>query len=153
MDDNTRNPRPPSVYGGAIAAALTYEPGRDNAPRVVAAGRGTVAEQILNIAFASGIRVREDADLAQLLAALDIDAEIPVESFAAVAEILAYIYRANLQAAADSGGSHVAPSPEQRRDAAPDHASNDHARHNDVDDGDAPSVPRPSVPCPSGPKE
>ncbi|MCH7861928.1 MAG: hypothetical protein IH998_09615, partial [Proteobacteria bacterium] len=39
--------------------------------------------------------VREDADLAEILQAMEIDSEIPVAAFAAVAEILAYVYRAN----------------------------------------------------------
>tara|TARA_B100000315_G_scaffold250814_1_gene284355 strand:- start:156 stop:566 length:411 start_codon:yes stop_codon:yes gene_type:complete len=64
-------------------------------PRVVASGQGTFAEQILQIAWANGIRVREDADLVEVLSAIDIDSEIPIEAFAAVAEILAYVYRAN----------------------------------------------------------
>ena len=63
--------------------------------RFVAGGRGSVAEQILQIAFAQGVKVREDADLAELLSAIDIDSEIPIEAFAAVAEILTYVYRAN----------------------------------------------------------
>ncbi len=65
------------------------------APKVIAAGRGSVAEQILALAFANGIKVREDADLAELLSAVDIDSEIPLEAFTAVAEILSYVYRAN----------------------------------------------------------
>ncbi|MBI2254227.1 MAG: EscU/YscU/HrcU family type III secretion system export apparatus switch protein [Proteobacteria bacterium] len=65
------------------------------APRVVATGRGSVAEQILEIAFAKGIPVREDPDLVELLAAVELEAEIPVDAIAAVAEILSYIYRAN----------------------------------------------------------
>jgi flagellar biosynthesis protein len=65
------------------------------APRVVATGRGSVAEQILEIAFAQGVPVREDPDLVELLAAVELDAEIPVDAIAAVAEILSYIYRAN----------------------------------------------------------
>ena len=76
-----------------IAVALQYESEKDSAPKVVASGRGSVAEQILQIAFAHDIKVREDADLAKLLAVIDIDSEIPVEAFAAVAEILAYVYR------------------------------------------------------------
>ncbi len=79
----------------ALAVALRYEPKSEFAPKVVASGRGTVAEQILAIAFAKGIKVREDADLVKLLSVLDIDSEIPIEAFAAVAEILAYVYRAN----------------------------------------------------------
>lgn len=79
----------------AVAVALKYEAGGDKAPQVVAGGRGAIAEQILEIAFQQGIKVREDADLAQLLNTIDIDNEIPSEAFAAVAEILIYVYRAN----------------------------------------------------------
>ena len=78
-----------------IAVALEYEPDGEQAPVIVASGRGTLAEQILQIAFANGIKVREDASLAELLSLIDIDTEIPVEAFAAVAEILIYVYRAN----------------------------------------------------------
>ncbi len=79
----------------ALAVALKYEPATEYAPKVIASGRGSIAEQILAIAFAKGIKVREDADLAKLLSVIEIDSEIPVEAFAAVAEILAYVYRAN----------------------------------------------------------
>lgn len=79
----------------SIAVALKYDHGVSAAPRVVASGRGAVADRILELAFATGVKVREDADLAQLLAAVDVDADIPVEAFAAVAEILAYLYRIN----------------------------------------------------------
>jgi flagellar biosynthesis protein len=64
-------------------------------PRWWRAGAGTIAEQIFAIAFAKDIKVREDADLAKLLSVIEIDSEIPIEAFAAVAEILAYVYRAN----------------------------------------------------------
>lgn len=66
-------------------------------PQVVAAGRGKIAEQIVQLAYDNGIRVREDAALAGMLAAIEIDSPIPSEAFAAVAEILAYVYRANGQ--------------------------------------------------------
>jgi len=79
----------------AVAVALAHDLGDARPPRMVAGGRGRIAEQILEIAFANGIRVREDADLAQLLSSIDIDSEIPVEAFAAVAEILTYVYQAN----------------------------------------------------------
>lgn len=124
-DDDTGGRGSPSsalpAYSAALAVALTYEPERDGAPRVVASGRGAVAEQILNIAFANGVRVREDADLAQLLAAIDIDSEIPVEAFAAVAEVLAYVYRANGRLDPDRDGDATAPSP------APSHDRSDNA--------------------------
>ena len=78
-----------------VAVALEYDSESEFAPKVVAGGRGKVAEQILQIAFDRGIKVREDADLAEMLSAIDIDSEIPVNAFAAVAEILTYVYRAN----------------------------------------------------------
>jgi flagellar biosynthesis protein len=77
------------------AVALSHEPLRRERPTVVATGRGAVAEQILQIAFANDIKVREDADLVEVLSSVDIESEIPLEALAAVAEILAYVYRAN----------------------------------------------------------
>lgn len=79
----------------AVAVALRYEHESGKAPTVVAGGRGAVAEQILELAFELGIKVREDSDLAQILSTISIDCEIPPEAFAAVAEILIYVYRAN----------------------------------------------------------
>ena len=80
----------------SIAVAIAHRPsGPTSLPKIVASGRGKVGEKILEIAFAEGVKVREDADLAELLSAADIDSEIPVEAFIAVAEILRYIYIAN----------------------------------------------------------
>ena len=78
-----------------VAVALGHDLVDGRPPKVVAGGRGRIAEQILEIAFANGVKVREDADLVEILSAIDIDSDIPLEAFAAVAEILSYIYRAN----------------------------------------------------------
>lgn len=78
-----------------IAVALRHDRSTVTLPRIVASGRGAVAEQIVAIAQAQGIRVNKDADLAEVLVALEVGSDIPVEAFAAVAEILSYIYRAN----------------------------------------------------------
>jgi flagellar biosynthesis protein len=78
-----------------VAVALEYDPDSEFAPKIVAGGRGAIAEQILQIAFAQGVKVREDSDLAEILSTIDVDSEIPLEAFAAVAEILTYVYRAN----------------------------------------------------------
>ncbi|MBX6320975.1 MAG: EscU/YscU/HrcU family type III secretion system export apparatus switch protein, partial [Rhodospirillaceae bacterium] len=51
------------------AVALHYEPHKAEAPRVVAKGRGPIAEQIIAVARAHGVAVREDHDLAQILQA------------------------------------------------------------------------------------
>jgi len=75
------------------AVALRYDPGQEQAPRIVATGEGHMADQIVRIAIDHGISIRKDADLVEILAKLEIDTLIPVEAFAAVAEILSYIYR------------------------------------------------------------
>ena len=78
-----------------VAVALAHDLVDNRPPKMVAGGRGRIAEQILEIAFAEGVRVREDPDLAEMLAAVDLESEIPVEAFIAVAEILRYVYAAN----------------------------------------------------------
>ncbi|MCC7167154.1 MAG: EscU/YscU/HrcU family type III secretion system export apparatus switch protein [Rhodospirillales bacterium] len=99
MSRPPRDPKDPNrPKPESVAVALEYNPDKAEAPRVVASGRGFVAEKILELAFAHGIKVREDADLAQILSAIDLDSEIPVEAYIAVAEILSYVYRANNQA-------------------------------------------------------
>jgi flagellar biosynthesis protein len=89
------SPSPDSDEKRKTAVALSYELGGNRLPRVVASGRGTLAEKILEIAFASGVKVREDRDLAELLSKVEIDSDIPTEALLAVAEILNYIYRTN----------------------------------------------------------
>lgn len=85
------------------AVALKYDRGKDPAPRVVAKGQGTIAEQIIRIAEEHGITIHEDANLVEILGKLDLDTVIPLEAYAAVAEILSYIYKANAQAKAAKG--------------------------------------------------
>lgn len=95
----------------AIALEATgKQSGKPGSPKVVATGRGAIAEQILAIAFEKGVPVREDADLAQILAAVELDAEIPIDALAAVAEILSYVYRANRT----WSGNETAPGAEPR---------------------------------------
>lgn len=77
------------------AVALTYERGLDSAPRVVARGEGELAERIIALALAHGVKLREDGDLVEILETIDLDETIPLEAFAAVAEILAHVYMAN----------------------------------------------------------
>jgi flagellar biosynthesis protein len=77
------------------AVAVSYDTAQDGVPVVTASGKGAVAEQIVNLAFQHGIKVREDAELVDILSLIDIDSPIPLEAFAAVAEILSYVYEAN----------------------------------------------------------
>ena len=77
------------------AIALKDRTAERQVPQVVAAGRGEIAEKIMQLAFENGIKVKEDAALAEMLAAVELDSPIPSEAFMAVAEILYYVYRAN----------------------------------------------------------
>ena len=90
------HPDTPKDPPRTIAVAIEEQAG-SAAPKVTATGRGFVAEQILQIAFANDVKVRTDADLVQILTAVDVESDIPTEAFAAVAEILSYVYRANGQ--------------------------------------------------------
>ncbi|HYF26360.1 MAG TPA: EscU/YscU/HrcU family type III secretion system export apparatus switch protein [Baekduia sp.] len=74
------------------AIALRYDRGSDAAPRVVASGAGEVAERILERAAAAGVPVREDPMLAQALAQLAVEAAVPEDLWAAVAEVLVWAY-------------------------------------------------------------
>lgn len=76
------------------AAAVTNDPTKSDLPQIVAAGRGKWAEQILEMAYTNGIKVREDPALAEILANIELDSPIPTEAIMAVAEILAYVYEA-----------------------------------------------------------
>lgn len=79
-----------------VAIALKND--RDNSnelPTITASGHGAVAEKILELAFAQGVKVRKDADLAEILSLVELDNEIPTEAIVAVAEILIQVYKAN----------------------------------------------------------
>ena len=74
------------------AVALTYNPG-DSAPRVVAKGRGLIAEEIVSRAREAGVFVHESPEMVALLMQVDLDGRIPPQLYVAVAELLAWIYR------------------------------------------------------------
>ena len=77
------------------AVALKYDRVKDAAPTVIAKGQGKVAENIIALALAHGVPVKDDPDLVEVLASLDISQEIPAEIYVAVAELLAFVYGAN----------------------------------------------------------
>ncbi len=74
------------------AIALRYQED-DNAPRIVATGAGEIARRILKLAKDNNIPIQENDDLVDILGRLDIGYEIPPETYRAVAEILAFLYR------------------------------------------------------------
>jgi flagellar biosynthesis protein len=74
------------------AIALAYGQG-DSAPKVVAKGRGLIAQAIIERAKQSGVYVHESADLVGLLMQVELDQQIPPKLYLAVAELLAWLYR------------------------------------------------------------
>lgn len=80
-------------YARKEAVAITYNPDLNDAPKIVAKGKGKIAENILARAEEFNVPVQEDASLVELLGQLDINQSIPEELYQAVAEVFAYIYK------------------------------------------------------------
>ncbi|TSA44997.1 MAG: flagellar biosynthesis protein FlhB [Deltaproteobacteria bacterium] len=78
-----------------VAAAIKYDNRKDVAPKVIAKGRGAIAEKIIELAQKKNVPIKVDPALVQILSKLDIDEQIPVELYKAVAEILSFVYSAN----------------------------------------------------------
>lgn len=76
----------------STAVALAYREA-DAAPRVVAKGKGLIAEEIISRAREHGVYVHESPELVSLLLQIDIDQRIPPQLYVAVAELLAWLYR------------------------------------------------------------
>ena len=80
-----------------LAAALKYIQDENQAPVIIAAGKGLTAENIIKKATAEGIHVHEDYDLAAILASMEIGTEIPPELYQAVAHILAFVWKLDVK--------------------------------------------------------
>lgn len=83
---------PTKTEGTREAVALAYRQ-TDAAPRVVARGKGLIAEEIIARAREHGVFVHESPELVALLTQVDIDEHIPPQLYMAVAELLAWLYR------------------------------------------------------------
>lgn len=75
------------------AVALAYNPETDHAPRVVATGKGEIADQIVSIAKQYGIAIHKNKDLVDQMLKLQLDQEIPVEFYSLVAEIFCFLLK------------------------------------------------------------
>ncbi|TYO93804.1 EscU/YscU/HrcU family type III secretion system export apparatus switch protein [Desulfallas thermosapovorans] len=93
--DNKRNDK--RNIANHYAAALQYQPGQDQVPRVTAAGRGDLARAIREMAEDHGVPVYEDARLAETLYKLGVNTEIPPELYDVVAQILIFVARLDAQ--------------------------------------------------------
>lgn len=84
----TKRPSDPTREAIALAYRQT-----DAAPRVVAKGKGLIAEEIIARAREHGVYVHESPELVALLTQVDIDEHIPPQLYLAVAELLAWLYQ------------------------------------------------------------
>jgi flagellar biosynthesis protein len=84
MTSSTRTPK-------QVAVALTY--GNAGAPKVVAKGRGLIAQAIIERAKQNGVYVHESTELVGMLMQVELDQQIPPQLYLAVAELLAWLYR------------------------------------------------------------
>ncbi len=91
---------PPASDAQLQAVALRHHSGET--PRVVAQARAWMAEQMLVLAERHGVAVRRDRDLLTLLSRCEVGDEIPPELYAAVAQVLVWLYRCNGELAADA---------------------------------------------------
>jgi len=80
------------------AVALTYVPEKQEAPKLVAKGKGLVAHKIMEKAKEHGVPIQEDASLVEVLSQLDLDQQIPADLYQIVAEILSFVYRSDQKA-------------------------------------------------------
>jgi len=75
-----------------VAVALEYEPDKNGAPRVLAAGFGEIARHILELARQEDIHIHENETLAKLLAKVPVGSEIPEAAYQLIAELLTFLY-------------------------------------------------------------
>ena len=78
-----------------LAVALVYE--KPSAPRVVAKGSGEIGRKIIETAQANGVPIEQNAGLAAALSSVELDNEIPLELYRAVAEVLGFVLRVSRQ--------------------------------------------------------
>ncbi|ADO77411.1 EscU/YscU/HrcU family type III secretion system export apparatus switch protein [Halanaerobium praevalens] len=72
--------------------ALKYDQKNDQAPRIIASGKGSIAEMIIKKAKEENIPIKKDKDVVQVLAELNIGEQIPEELYTVIAEILSFFY-------------------------------------------------------------
>jgi flagellar biosynthesis protein len=85
------------VHHRLEALALSYDANSHSAPKVVAKGKGIVADNIIERAKEHNIPIQEDSSLVEILSQLQINETIPEELYQAVAEVFAFVYRVDKQ--------------------------------------------------------
>ena len=83
----------PSTPKPQKTVALKYDREKSGAPKVVASGKGEVANNIIKLAQEHDIFINKDADLVELLSKIELNKEIPPMLYKAVAEVFSFIYK------------------------------------------------------------
>ena len=92
------------------AVAIAYQAG-DAAPRVVAKGKGLIAEEIISRAKEHGVFIHQSKELVSLLMNVDLDRDIPPALYRVVAELLAWLYHVENEKSATLSATYQATSP------------------------------------------
>ena len=74
------------------AASLKYDDSTNKAPTVTASGKRETANNIIKIAEENNIPIKKDEDLVNMLSEIELNQEIPVELYQAVAEVFSFVY-------------------------------------------------------------
>lgn len=90
--------KPPKKQIRKTAVALGYNAGVHDAPKVMAKGKGLVAQQIIEKAKENDVPIQEDPSLIEVLSQLELNERIPEELYQAVAEVFSFIYHLDKQA-------------------------------------------------------
>jgi len=75
------------------AAAIKYDKKKGRAPKLVAKGKGEVAQKIISLAKENNLPIRKDEDLVELLSKVELDKEVPENLYKAVAEVFVFVYK------------------------------------------------------------
>lgn len=73
------------------AAAVGFDPSKDVAPKILAKGKGALAEQIIKIAQEHNVAIEQNSELVDILTLLEVDQYIPIEIYSIMAQILSEI--------------------------------------------------------------
>ena len=92
-----------SPLSRSLAVALKYEDDDQEAPVIVASGRGEIAEKIVAAAQQGKVPVYKDEAMAGILSSLELGTEIPPELYEAVAQIIAFVWRIDKKYAGGNG--------------------------------------------------
>ena len=75
------------------AIAMRYDSTKERTPRVIAKGKGNIANNIIKVAQLHKLPIKKDEDLLELLSKVELDREVPENLYKAVAELFSFVYK------------------------------------------------------------